>query len=131
VDGGRLHDIIAAAVRTWHPRVREIISHCDPATLFALPLRSSVPPSPWTTTPVTLLGDAIHAMSPASGSGACTALRDAANLAQALTEAAAGRELRATLQEYEIYMTDYAFTAVREGAANGQRFLGQKPLPPG
>ncbi|WP_026343020.1 NAD(P)/FAD-dependent oxidoreductase [Nocardia sp. BMG111209] len=129
LDGGRLHDIVATAVRTWHPRVREIIGHCDPASLFALPLRSSVPIPAWATTSVTLLGDAIHAMSPASGSGACTALRDAANLARALTEAAAGRELRAALRDYENHMIEYGFTAVREGAGNGQRFLGQNPLP--
>ncbi|MFI6772230.1 FAD-dependent oxidoreductase [Nocardia sp. NPDC050412] len=128
VDGDQLHDIIATAVLTWHPRVQEIIAHCDPMTLFALPLRSSVPIPAWNTTRVTLLGDAIHAMSPASGSGACTALRDAAGLASALTHAVDG-DLHAALRDYEQHMVDYGFTAVRAGAANGERFLDQKPLP--
>jgi 2-polyprenyl-6-methoxyphenol hydroxylase-like FAD-dependent oxidoreductase len=129
--GDRLHGIMAAAVRTWHPRVRAIVAACDPATVFALPLRTSVPIPPWETTPVTLLGDAIHAMSPAAGAGACTALRDAAHLTAALTQAAEGRDLIAALRDYETEMIDYGFTAVRTGASNGQRILGQDPLPAG
>lgn len=127
--GAELHSIMAAAVRTWHPRVREIVSRCDPASLFALPLRSSVPVPPWTTTRVTLLGDAIHAMSPAAGAGACMALRDAARLTDALTDAVAGRDLLTSLRAYETDMTADGFAAVRAGAHNGERFLGQDPLP--
>lgn len=127
--GEHLHTIITEAVRTWHPRVRAIVAACDPATLFALPLRTSVPLESWPTTTVTLLGDAIHAMSPAAGAGACTALRDASRLTAALTEAAAGRDLLAALRDYEAEMIDYGFAAVRAGAVNGQRILGQDPLP--
>ncbi len=129
MSGERLHAIMAEAVRTWHPRVREIVAACEPASMFAVPLRSSVPITPWETTPVTLLGDAIHAMSPAAGAGACTALRDASHLTTALTKAAAGRDLIDALREYESAMIDYGFTAVRTGADNGQRILGQDPLP--
>lgn len=129
-DGERLHEIVTAAVRDWHPRVREIVAHCHPSTLFALPLRSSVPIPVWDTTRVTLLGDAIHAMSPASGSGACTALRDAADLARALAAAALDGDLHTALSDYERHMIDRGFAAVRTGAADGERFLGQKPLPP-
>jgi 2-polyprenyl-6-methoxyphenol hydroxylase-like FAD-dependent oxidoreductase len=107
----------------WHPRVRRIAEHCDPETLFPLTLRTSVPIPRWRTTAVTLLGDAIHAMSPAGGVGANTALRDAGNLLRALT----GDELG--LERYEAEMTDYGFAAVRESAVNGQRTLNQNPLP--
>ncbi|MFJ4654127.1 FAD-dependent oxidoreductase [Nocardia sp. NPDC088792] len=127
--GTQLHDLVTTAVRTWHPRLREIVAHSDPDSLFALPLRTSVPIPAWSTTRVTLLGDAIHAMSPASGSGACTALRDAAHLTDALVQAAHGRDLREALGEYEREMIDYGFAAVRAGAENGTRFLGQDPLP--
>jgi len=82
---------------------------------------------PWPTTPVTLLGDAIHAMSPAAG--ACVALRDASHLTATLSQAAAGRDLVDAIGDYESDMTARGFAAVREGAANGQRFLGQDPLP--
>lgn len=129
LDGGRLKDIISAAVRTWHPRIRDIVAACDPDTMFALPLRTSVPIPAWPTTPTTLLGDAVHAMSPAAGSGACTALRDAADLSETIDSVVAGRDLRSALHDYEQRLIEYGFTAVRAGAANGHRFLGQNPLP--
>lgn len=129
MSGEQLHAIMVEAVRTWHPRVSEIVAHCDPATVFALPLRSGVPIAPWATTSVTLLGDAIHAMSPAAGAGACTALRDASRLTTALTQAGTGRDLIPALSDYETEMIDYGFAAVRTGASNGQRILGQDPLP--
>ena len=82
------------------------------------------------TTAVTLLGDAIHAMSPAGGVGANTALRDAATLADALNKAAHGRPLVTAVRDYETAMIDYGFAAVRASADNGHRFLGQNPLSP-
>ncbi|NKY46258.1 FAD-dependent oxidoreductase [Nocardia cerradoensis] len=129
LDGDGLKDIVTAAVRTWHPRLREIVAACDPDTMFALPLRTSVPIPAWPTTPATLLGDAVHAMSPAAGSGACTALRDAADLSETLDSVVAGRDLRTALHDYEQRLIEYGFAAVRTGAANGRRFLGQNPLP--
>ncbi|MET7332321.1 NAD(P)/FAD-dependent oxidoreductase [Nonomuraea sp. NPDC005650] len=127
--GAELRALTLTAIEGWHPRVRAIIEHWDPSTVFALVLRTSVPIEPWPTTNVTLLGDAIHAMSPAGGIGANTALRDASTLATALAEAADGRPLVPALAEYEAAMTAYGFAAVRTSAANGHRLLGQDPLP--
>ncbi|MGW4248955.1 FAD-dependent oxidoreductase, partial [Nocardia sp. NPDC004722] len=78
---------------------------------------------------VTLLGDAIHAMSPAVGVGANTALRDAALLATQLGKAARGAEIVAALRDYETAMIDYGFQAVRTSAEFGRRRMGQAPLP--
>jgi 2-polyprenyl-6-methoxyphenol hydroxylase-like FAD-dependent oxidoreductase len=72
-----------------------------------------------------LVGDAIHAMSPAAGAGANTALRDGAALAESLACAPVIDAVGA----YEAAMVGYGFAAVRESAANGARFLGQSPLP--
>ncbi|MBP2326502.1 2-polyprenyl-6-methoxyphenol hydroxylase-like FAD-dependent oxidoreductase [Kibdelosporangium banguiense] len=130
MSGPDLHEIMSEGVRGWHARVREIVAHCDPATMFAFPLRTSVPISPWPATPITLVGDAIHAMSPAAGAGACTALRDADRLTSALTAVKTGaHNLVDAIRDYESDMTDHGFTMVRTAAANGQRFLGQDPLP--
>jgi 2-polyprenyl-6-methoxyphenol hydroxylase-like FAD-dependent oxidoreductase len=127
VTGDQLHAIVTDAVSGWHPRVRDIVAACAPESMFALPLRTSVPIDPWPATTVTLLGDAIHAMSPAAGAGACVALRDAALLAAALRDG--GADIVGAISGYEAAMVDYGFAAVRVGALNGQRFLGQDPLP--
>ncbi|MEU6777972.1 NAD(P)/FAD-dependent oxidoreductase [Nonomuraea angiospora] len=127
--GTELRALALRAIEDWHPRVRAIIDHWDTSTVFALVLRTSVPIEPWPTSNVTLLGDAIHAMSPAGGIGANTALRDASALTAALGAAAAGRPLLQALAGYEAAMTAYGFAAVRASAENGQRLLGQDPLP--
>ncbi|GAA4487258.1 FAD-dependent monooxygenase [Actinoallomurus oryzae] len=129
MSGEQLREMTLRMIRDWHPRVRRIIEHWQPDTVFPLTLRTSVPIDPWATTNVTLLGDAIHAMSPAAGVGANTALRDAANLTTALGKVAHGEPLIPALAAYEAEMIDYGFAAVRTSAANGHRMLGQDPLP--
>ncbi|MEV0347390.1 NAD(P)/FAD-dependent oxidoreductase [Nonomuraea sp. NPDC050680] len=127
--GAELRAMVLDLIDGWHPHVQRIVREWDPASIFPAILRTSVPIEPWPTSAVTLLGDAIHAMSPAGGVGANTALRDAATLADALNEAAHGRPLVAALREYEAAMIGYGFSAVRASADNGHRFLGQNPLP--
>ncbi|MCA2223692.1 FAD-dependent oxidoreductase [Nonomuraea aurantiaca] len=127
--GTELRAMVLDLIDGWHPRVQRIVQEWDPASIFPAILRTSVPIEPWPTSAVTLIGDAIHAMSPAGGVGANTALRDAATLADALNEAAHGRPLVAALRAYEAAMIGYGFAAVRASADNGHRFLGQNPLP--
>ncbi|MFC5823447.1 FAD-dependent oxidoreductase [Nonomuraea insulae] len=126
MSGERLRAMVLDLIDGWHPRVRRIVEHWDPAGIFPAVLRTSVPVDPWPTSTVTLLGDAIHAMSPAGGVGANTALRDAATLARALRD---GGPVVSALHAYETAMIDYGFAAVRRSAGNGHRFLGQDPLP--
>jgi 2-polyprenyl-6-methoxyphenol hydroxylase-like FAD-dependent oxidoreductase len=127
--GAELRAMVLDLIDGWHPHVQRIVREWDPASIFPAILRTSVPIESWPTSAVTLLGDAIHAMSPAGGVGANTALRDAATLADALNEAAHGRPLVTALREYEAAMIGYGFSAVRASADNGHRFLGQNPLP--
>ncbi|MGV4988996.1 FAD-dependent oxidoreductase [Streptomyces sp. NRAIS4] len=127
--GSELQRMSLRMIDRWHPQVRRIVEHWLPESIFPLTLRTSVPVSAWQTSRITLLGDAVHAMSPAGGIGANTALRDARLLAAALAEAADGRWLIDVLADYESAMTRYGFDAVRASAANGQRMLGQDPLP--
>jgi 2-polyprenyl-6-methoxyphenol hydroxylase-like FAD-dependent oxidoreductase len=64
---------------------------------------------------VTLLGDAVHTMTPGHGVGANTALRDAALLCRALTEVHTGqRQLHDAVSDYEQQVIPYGFERVRD-----------------
>ncbi|MGH3096919.1 MAG: FAD-dependent oxidoreductase, partial [Streptosporangiales bacterium] len=77
--------------------------------------RTSDPVPPWEPTTVTLVGDAIHTMTPGRGAGANTALRDARELRDRLVRARDGElSLRAAVGEYEELMRRYSALAVRE-----------------
>jgi len=63
---------------------------------------------------VSLLGDAIHSMTPYRGIGANVALKDAMRLCAALTAASRGRRpVLEAIHDYEAGMRDYGFRAVR------------------
>jgi 2-polyprenyl-6-methoxyphenol hydroxylase-like FAD-dependent oxidoreductase len=99
----------------WSPALRGFISDTDTGytnrPLFALPV-----PHTWEPTPgVTLLGDAAHLMSPFSGMGANLAMRDGADLAQALTEHATVDD---AVTAYEKILIPRSVEAA-EGAADG------------
>ncbi|WP_243418220.1 FAD-dependent oxidoreductase [Actinomycetospora cinnamomea] len=64
---------------------------------------------------MTLIGDAIHTMTPGRGAGANTALRDARELRDRLVRVRDGElSLLAAVGEYEDLMRRYASLAVRE-----------------
>ncbi|SFW92332.1 FAD-dependent oxidoreductase [Amycolatopsis australiensis] len=121
---GELQKVALGLLAGWHPLATALVGHWDVPVTFPQPIRTSVPIGPWEPSRVTLAGDAIHAMSPAGGAGANTALRDGAVLASAL----AGAPPLEAVAAYESAMADYGFAAVRESAGNGRRFLGQNPL---
>jgi len=59
-------------VSNWHPNMRRLMGLTDPSTVFSVNIRTSVPLEPWESSNVTLLGDAIHTMTPGRGVGANT-----------------------------------------------------------
>jgi len=121
-DQTRLTALIDTVVHRWHPRLRTLFAEADAATLTIVPVRSASPPiATWRAGPVTLLGDAIHAMSPAGGVGANAALRDAAALAGA---AANGPDLRQAVARYEIAMRAWAEAAIRASDDGARRLFG-------
>lgn len=125
MSGSELQKLALSLLDGWHVRAVAMIERWDVDSPFPLSIRTSVPIDPWQPSRVTLVGDAVHAMSPAAGAGANTALRDGATLAAALASA----PVLDAVALYEREMTVYGFAAVRESAANGARFLGQNPLP--
>lgn len=120
LDGTQLHRLVLKRIQRWHPHLRALIAASDPAEIFPLAVRVSVPCDPWPSTSVTLLGDAIHAMSPAGGSGANMALLDAHRLCETLISVAQGeRSLVPAIQEYEARMLQTGGEAVRFSASGG------------
>ncbi|HXZ09378.1 MAG TPA: NAD(P)/FAD-dependent oxidoreductase [Paraburkholderia sp.] len=99
----------------WHPNLRALIRASDLSTAFAVGVRTSVPVEPWPTSNVTVLGDAIHLMTPGKGVGANTALRDAQLLGTQLARVARGElPLTDAVADYERQMRSYGFHAVAE-----------------
>jgi 2-polyprenyl-6-methoxyphenol hydroxylase-like FAD-dependent oxidoreductase len=113
MDGAALLRLVQERTRKWHPSLRRMLEMTSPATCFPLNIRTSVPVKPWPPGNVTLIGDAIHTMTPGRGVGANTALRDAALLARRLAEIGQDRaRIPEAVGRYEAEMTGYAFHAV-------------------
>src|SRR5262245_4907233 len=124
-----LKDAVLALMQGWHHALRHLIEAAEPSTVSAFAVKTSVPVPPWPTRNVTLLGDALHNMTPFRGVGANTALRDAAALRRALATVAAGEaELLPALAAYERDMIDYGFAAVRTSLADMERFHAEGTL---
>ncbi|MBU3066712.1 FAD-dependent monooxygenase [Nocardia sp. NEAU-G5] len=124
-------ELIATALevtRNWHPDLRRIFELSDPEAAFPLQISTSVPVEPWKTTNITLLGDAIHTMTPGQGVGANTALRDAALLCRELVAAANGeKSLLTAIADYEADMLPYGFARVADSLDNNGT-SGDDPL---
>jgi len=122
VDGEELKEAVAALMHDWHPALRSLVQRAECSTMTAFPVKTSVPIPPWKTRNVTLLGDALHNMTPFRGIGANTALRDAANLRRALVRVDRGEdELIPALAAYERDMIEYGFRAVRTSLKEMER----------
>lgn len=114
MDGAALRDLVGELIEAWHPALRRLVAESPVETVSMLPIRTSVPIAQWETSTITLLGDAIHSMTPFRGIGANTALRDAQLLSRKLIAAARGElDLIAGIHDYEVQMADHGFAAVK------------------
>jgi 2-polyprenyl-6-methoxyphenol hydroxylase-like FAD-dependent oxidoreductase len=113
-----LHKLATGAIAGWHRTLRALVDRAEVEETFAVRINTAEPTPPWPSGRVTVIGDAIHAMSPTGGSGANTALTDATVLRAALVAAARGETpLTEAIRGYEDRMRDYGYAAV---AAAGQ-----------
>jgi 2-polyprenyl-6-methoxyphenol hydroxylase-like FAD-dependent oxidoreductase len=108
----QLKQVVLDMTPKFHPDLRELFRLADPETVFQIKVRTSEPVRPWKPGNVTLIGDAVHLMTPGRGIGANTALRDAELLTRKLTEAHHGKDLLTAIGEYEQEMVKYGFEAV-------------------
>ncbi|KAF4949577.1 hypothetical protein FSARC_13442 [Fusarium sarcochroum] len=117
--GFELRDHVLHSVKEWSPNLRELVEGSDLATIKCLPLRTMPTLKPWKSSNITLVGDAIHNMTPMAGMGANTALRDAEVLTRCLVDVTAGRlELIEGVRLYEAEMRGYANGALKLSTQN-------------
>lgn len=129
-NGAELKEILRRKAAGWHPNLRKLIELAPEEEFFLNPLRTSIVPTPWKPSTVTLLGDAIHSMTPYRGIGGNVALRDAALLASLLAEAQTGsKSVTEAIGEYEREMRKYAFAAVAASKRAMEQFTGERKYP--
>jgi 2-polyprenyl-6-methoxyphenol hydroxylase-like FAD-dependent oxidoreductase len=114
----------------WSPRFRKLIELSELQTINSINIRTSVPLEPWESSAVTLLGDAVHTMTPGRGVGANTALEDAALLCKRLVEVHDGkRDLLEAIHSYESDMLAYSRKVVLESRKQmDERDVIHKPV---
>jgi len=127
------NDLQAVAVKMlegWPEKARQFVAVGESESFFVVGMYTSVPGVLDSPTNVTLLGDAVHAMTPTLGRGANLAMRDAALLGRQLKTVATGEKpLAEALGTYEAELLRYGFEVVRESVVMGQQRMGQNPLP--
>jgi 2-polyprenyl-6-methoxyphenol hydroxylase-like FAD-dependent oxidoreductase len=123
--GPALHHLVLERTKSWHPNLRKLLELADSSSCFPLNIRTSEPVDPWPSTNVTLIGDAVHTMTPGLGVGANTALRDAQILGDNLVRL----PVIDAVSDYERQMHGYAWEAVVKSRArfNGNS-LAYKPV---
>jgi 2-polyprenyl-6-methoxyphenol hydroxylase-like FAD-dependent oxidoreductase len=111
----------------WSNSVQALFKHQNIAETSILRIASALPNIPfWEPSPhVTLIGDAVHAMSPTAGAGAGTALRDVANLVTALVEGGINAQ---SVGKYEEEMRIYAGEAIQRSTLGGKMMFGMRPF---
>ncbi len=131
LSGAELKELLLTLIANWHPALGRMVRSSDPGNINAFPVKTSTPiEQPWPTRNVTLLGDALHNMTPFRGSGANAALRDAAALRRVLVSVDRGEaELIPALAAYERDMIAQGFAAVRASLRDMECVHAERWLP--
>ncbi|KAK1237277.1 hypothetical protein MKX08_002902 [Trichoderma sp. CBMAI-0020] len=111
--GKQAADIAKSLAKDWHPRFKPLFDQMVEAEAAFWKITCSTPSGvpEWPNEPrVTLIGDAVHSMTPAGGIGANTAVQDSALLGKLLREA--GGYKPGVTAAYEREMRIYASKAV-------------------
>ncbi|OCK80347.1 FAD/NAD(P)-binding domain-containing protein [Lepidopterella palustris CBS 459.81] len=109
----------------WDESLRILFKKQDISQSSTLRISSAKPNIPvWEpSSRVTLLGDAVHVMSPSGGVGAVTAIMDAATLSGALAAEGINKK---SIGEYEAIMRQYAKKSIERSYFGGKKMFGQR-----
>lgn len=113
--GKQAADIAKSIVKDWHPRFKPLFDEMNESEAAFWKITCSTPSGvpEWPNEPrVTVIGDAVHSMTPAGGIGANTAVQDSALLGRLLHEAGGYRP--GVTAAYEREMRIYASKAVHQ-----------------
>jgi 2-polyprenyl-6-methoxyphenol hydroxylase-like FAD-dependent oxidoreductase len=113
--GEQAAEIAKSLTKDWHPRFKPLIDEMNESEAAFWKITCSTPSGvpEWANEPrVTLIGDAVHSMTPARGIGANTAVQDSALLGRLLREA--GGFDPSVTGAYEKEMRVYASAAVHQ-----------------
>ena len=113
--GKQAADIAKSLTKDWHPRFKPLFEEMDEMEAAFWKITCSTPSGvpEWHNEPrVTLIGDAVHSMTPAGGIGANTAVRDSALLGRLLREAGGCKP--GVTAAYEKEMRVYGSQAVHD-----------------
>ncbi|OWO82553.1 hypothetical protein B5C26_09240 [Photorhabdus luminescens] len=126
-----LCDLALSRIVSWDSSLHTLIKHSDMENVSSINLRSMPHLPSWKSSNITLLGDAIHNMTPMAGFGVSTTLRDALLLTQKLTRVAAGHEeLVKAISDYEQQMRVYANEIVGISLRSAQNAVVHFSIPP-
>lgn len=112
--GSPAADLSRELTANWHSKFHPIFQQQNDAEAAFLKMSTASPNGvpEWTNSPrVTLMGDAVHCMTPAGGVGANTGFRDAAFIGRLLKQVGGWQE--GVTQEYEKEMRAYASENVK------------------
>jgi salicylate hydroxylase len=128
-DGEYLRAIALRTMAGWSESFKDLVRLADGNTMSLIAIRTSLPVSPWPSGRITLLGDAIHSMTPFRGIGANVALRDAVRLRDALVAAHRGEsDIIESIHAYEADMVRYGFAAVAASRRAMDQTLSQNEI---
>lgn len=120
LDGSSIKSLVLDKMKTWHPVLRQLVADSDSTLVAAVTVLRSTPAPAWEPSNVTLVGDAIHTMTPLQGLGGSTALRNA-GLCRRLIEVDRGSSTPLeAIGHYERAMRDYSFRAAERSAQFGK-----------
>ncbi|RMZ67859.1 FAD-binding domain [Pyrenophora seminiperda CCB06] len=128
ITGSPAAQIAKSLTAHWHERVKPLFDNMVEAEAAFWKITCSSPKGvpEWPNDPrVTLVGDAVHAMTPAGGNGANTAVRDSALLGRLLAEAwerGHGEHWTGVTEAYEKEMRIYASEAVKDSYGQAGQF---------